>query len=147
MGIGRWFGLFGHCGGQRKGLYQGYSNGKTPFCVAVESGKILWTHQYPCEKAPKYFQGGSRSTPAISDGILYPNSHQGDFYALDAENGKILSTKNLLKDFGGRRPDTGFLGISALYGRQGDFRDRFGKWITRRFGCEKWRTKVAGGKL
>ncbi len=94
-----------------KAYTQGYSNGKnTLFCVAVESGKILWTHQYPCEKAPKYFQGGSRSTPAISDGILYLNSHQGDFYALDAENGKILWTKNLLKDFGGRRPDWGFSG-------------------------------------
>ena len=94
-----------------KAYTQGYSNGKnTLFCVSAESGKILWTHQYPCEKAPKYFQGGTRSTPAISDGILYLNSHQGDFYALDAENGKILWTKNILKDFGGRRPDWGFSG-------------------------------------
>jgi len=94
-----------------KAYTQGYSNGKnTLFCVGAETGKVLWTHQYPCQKAPKYFQGGSRSTPAISDGILYLNSHQGDFYALDAENGKILWTKNLLKDFGGRRPDWGFSG-------------------------------------
>ena len=94
-----------------KAYTQGYSNGKnTLFCVGAESGKVLWTHQYPCEKAPKYFQGGSRSTPAVSDGILYLNSHQGDFYALDAENGKILWSKNLLKDFGGRRPDWGFSG-------------------------------------
>jgi len=41
---------------------------------------------------------------------LYLNSHQGDFYALDAENGKILWTKNLPKDFEGRRPDWGFSG-------------------------------------
>jgi outer membrane protein assembly factor BamB len=94
-----------------KAYTQGYSNGKnTLFCVDAETGKVLWTHQYPCEKAPKYFQGGSRSTPAVSDGILYLNSHQGDFYALDAENGKILWTKNLLRDFAGRRPDWGFSG-------------------------------------
>jgi outer membrane protein assembly factor BamB len=94
-----------------KAYTQGYSNGKnTLFCVVAETGKVLWTHQYPCEKAPKYFQGGSRGTPAVSDGILYLNSHQGDFYALDAENGKILWTKNLLKDFEGRRPDWGFSG-------------------------------------
>jgi len=94
-----------------KAYTQGYANGKnTLFCVVAETGKVLWTHQYPCKKAPKYFQGGSRGTPAVSDGILYLNSHQGDFYALDAENGKILWTKNLLKDFQGRRPDWGFSG-------------------------------------
>ena len=94
-----------------KAYTQGYSNGKnTLFCVDATSGEVLWKHQYPCEKAPKYFQGGSRGTPSISEGVLYVNSHQGDFYALDAENGKILWTKNLLKDFGGRRPDWGFSG-------------------------------------
>ena len=94
-----------------KAYTQGYSSGKnTLFCVDAETGKVLWTHQYPCEKEPKYFQGGSRSTPAISDGILYLNSHQGDFYALDAANGKILWTKNLVKDFQARRPDWGFSG-------------------------------------
>jgi len=94
-----------------KAYTQGYSNGKnTLFCVAPDTGKVFWTHQYPCQKAPKFFQGGSRSTPAISNGILYLNSHEGNFYALDAETGKILWTKNLLKDFGGRRPDWGFSG-------------------------------------
>jgi outer membrane protein assembly factor BamB len=38
------------------------------------------------------------------------NSHEGDFYALDAESGKILWTKNLLKDFKGRRPKWGYSG-------------------------------------
>jgi outer membrane protein assembly factor BamB len=94
-----------------KAYTQGYSNGKnTLFCVDATTGKVLWKHQYPCEKAPKYFQGGSRGTPSISEGVLYLNSHQGDFYALDAENGKILWTKNLLKDFEGIRPDWGFSG-------------------------------------
>lgn len=94
-----------------KAYTQGYANGKnTLFCVDAKTGKVLWKHQYPCEKAPKYFQGGSRGTPSISNGILYLTSHQGDFYALDAETGKVLWTKNLLKDFEGRRPDWGFAG-------------------------------------
>ena len=89
--LGRWFtGYSGVVEVNGKAYTQGYSNGKnTLFCVAAESGKILWTHQYPCEKEPKYFQGGSRSTPAISDEILYLNSHQGDFYALDAKMEKF----------------------------------------------------------
>ena len=90
---------------------QGYAKAKnTLLCVEASSGKILWKHQYPCEKADKYFPGGSRGTPAIHDGTLYLNSHQGDFYALDAETGKILWAKNLPKDFGGRRPTWGYSG-------------------------------------
>jgi outer membrane protein assembly factor BamB len=94
-----------------KAYTQGYSNGKnTLFCIDAQTGAVQWTHQYPCEKAAKYFQGGSRSTPAVSDGVMYLNSHQGDFYALDADTGKIIWSKNLLKDFDGRRPDWGFSG-------------------------------------
>ena len=37
-----------------KAYTQGYSNGKnTLFCVAPDTGKVFWTHQYPCQKAPK----------------------------------------------------------------------------------------------
>ena len=94
-----------------KAYTQGYSNGRnTLFCVDAVSGEVLWKHQYPCEKKDDYFQGGSRATPAIFEGVLYLNSHKGHFYALDAESGKILWTKHLEDDFGGRRPDWGFSG-------------------------------------
>lgn len=94
-----------------KAYTQGYANAKnTLFCLAAQSGELLWKHSYPCEKSPDFFAGGSRATPSISSGVLYLNSHEGDFYALDAESGKILWTKNLLKDFKGRRPKWGYSG-------------------------------------
>ena len=90
---------------------QGHSDGRnTLYCVEADSGKITWKHSYPCEKAPKYFDGGSRATPMISNGILYLCSHEGDFYTLDAKSGKILWTKNLIKDFNGKRPTWGYSG-------------------------------------
>ena len=90
---------------------QGNSDGRnTLYCVEESSGKIKWQHSYPCEKAPKYFDGGSRSTPMIANEILYLCSHEGDFYALDAKSGKILWTKNLIKDFNGKRPTWGYAG-------------------------------------
>lgn len=90
---------------------QGHSEGRnTLYCVDALTGKEIWQHSYPCEKAPKFFDGGSRATPTIANGILYLGSHEGDFYALDAKSGQILWTKNLIKDFDGRRPMWGYSG-------------------------------------
>ncbi|MBT5716064.1 MAG: PQQ-binding-like beta-propeller repeat protein [Opitutae bacterium] len=90
---------------------QGNKDGRnTLYCVHAVTGKIVWKHSYPCEKAPKFFDGGSRATPTIQDGILYLCSHEGDFYALDAKKGTILWTRNLIKDFQGKRPMWGYSG-------------------------------------
>ena len=89
----------------------GNANGKnTIFCFDVNSGEKKWTHSFPCEKAPKYFDGGSRATPAVADGILYLASHEGAFFAFEAKTGKVLWSKDLIEDFNGRRPTWGFSG-------------------------------------
>jgi len=90
---------------------QGNADGRnTLYCVESATGKVLWQHKYPCAKAPKFFDGGSRSTPTIANGILYLCSHEGDFYALDAKNGSILWTQNLIEDLNGKRPTWGYAG-------------------------------------
>ena len=91
----------------------GNANGKnTIFCFDANSGEKKWPRPYsfPCEKAPKYFDGGSRATPAVNDGILYLASHEGAFFAIEAKTGKVLWSKHLIKDFNGRRPTWGFSG-------------------------------------
>ena len=96
---------------------QGNKDGRnTLYCVYAETGKIAWKHSYPCEKSPKFFEGGSRSTPTIKDGVLYLCSHEGDLYALDAKSGSILWTKNLLKNFQGKRPMWGYSGSPLIIG-------------------------------
>ena len=96
---------------------QGNKDGRnTLFCVNSQTGELVWKHSYPCDKAANYFDGGSRATPAISDGVLYLCSHEGDFYALDAKSGKILWTKNLIKDFDGKRPTWGYSGSPLVVG-------------------------------
>jgi outer membrane protein assembly factor BamB len=90
---------------------QGNTNSRnTLYCVNSESGKIIWKHSYPCKKDPKYFDGGSRSTPTIANKMIFLCSHEGDLYALDAKTGSIKWTKNLLTDFDGKRPTWGFAG-------------------------------------
>ena len=94
---------------------QGNKNSRnTLYCVNAESGNIIWKHTYPCKKDPKYFDGGSRSTPAIANKMVFLFSHEGDLYALDAYTGDIKWTKNLILDFDGKRPTWGFSGSPLL---------------------------------
>ncbi len=97
--------------GEGMAFSMGYANGKnTVFCWDAATGAQKWTHSFPCGKDPKYFNGGSRATPALADGVLYLNSHEGAFFALNATSGKVLWSKHLVDDFGGRRPGWGYSG-------------------------------------
>jgi len=70
---------------------QGYKDGEnTLFCVDARTGKTLWTHSYPSELGDKYFQGGSRSTPTIYQGVLYVQGHDGHLFALEARTGRQI---------------------------------------------------------
>lgn len=94
---------------------QGYNNGKNTLrCVDVQKGNIIWQHQYPCKKAPDYFQGGSRSTPTAHNGKIFLQSHEGDLYSLDAATGKILWSFNIVRKLGGKRPQWGFAGAPLV---------------------------------
>jgi outer membrane protein assembly factor BamB len=94
---------------------QGYENGKnTLLCVDAEKGDVIWKHQYPCKKAPDYFQGGSRSTPTAYDGKIFLQSHEGDLYSLDAVTGKILWSLNIVEKLSGKRPQWGFAGAPLV---------------------------------
>ncbi len=94
---------------------QGNENGKnTLFCVDSQTGDLVWTHQYPCRKDPKFFQGGSRATPVIFDNKVYLLSHEGGLYALNATDGKILWSLNVISDLAGVRPDWGYSGCPLV---------------------------------
>ncbi|OUU40859.1 MAG: hypothetical protein CBC16_05760 [Verrucomicrobia bacterium TMED56] len=90
---------------------QGYSNGKnTIFCFQAETGKVVWKKQYPSPLGDNFFKGGSRATPVIKNENLYLLSHSGDFYSMNAKNGKINWSLNLIKDLRGIRPTWGYAG-------------------------------------
>ena len=98
-----------------KSFCQGYKEGKnTLFCVESTTGKILWTHEYPCALAAKNFRGGSRCTPSVYENVIYLPSHEGDLYALNVDSGKIIWSNNLVRNFGGVRPTWGFSGSPLL---------------------------------
>ena len=87
--------------------------GLAEVCLALDAntGQELWST--PTGQA-KYDGGGDsgapgnnggdgpRSTPAFSEGRVYVYSAQMTLSCLDAENGKVLWKKDIIKDFGGK---------------------------------------------
>lgn len=46
-------------------------------CLDAETGKTLWTHRYPCPLLPKYYEGGTLSTPTVDGDFVYTISKTG----------------------------------------------------------------------
>ncbi|MBY0588505.1 PQQ-like beta-propeller repeat protein [bacterium] len=92
-------------------LETGESNPDNPFakpsikgnervlCLHSDTGKILWTHEYPCPYTISY-AFGPRVTPTVVDDRLYTVGAMGDCWCLDANSGKVIWSKNYPKDFG-----------------------------------------------
>jgi outer membrane protein assembly factor BamB len=80
------------------------TNTDTIYCFDAASGKELWKHSYPCPLEPKYYVGGTLSTPTVDAGKVYTLSKMGDFFCLDAKTGNVLWQKQLNKELGCELP-------------------------------------------
>src|SRR6476619_1939668 len=76
--------------------------GDREFVIAfdVSNGKEVWAT--PHGRAFRNDRGdGPRGTPTIDGDRVYALGGSGDLSALDARTGKILWSKNVLREFGG----------------------------------------------
>ncbi len=85
-------------------------------CLDAKTGVLTWKYEFACGKGAKYFDGGSRGTPALDSGTLYSLSHEGALFAFDAKTGRMKWAKHLVKDFNGRRPTWGFSSCPLVAG-------------------------------
>ena len=69
------------------------------FCLDAKTGKLLWQHVYPCRYQISY-PSGPRATPTVWDGKVYTVGAMGDLFCLAAADGKVLWSKNYVRDFG-----------------------------------------------
>ncbi len=70
-------------------------------CLDGTTGNELWKHVYPCRYTISY-PAGPRSAPTVDGGKLYTLGAMGDLFCFDAESGKIIWSKQCVKDFGAR---------------------------------------------
>ena len=98
-GAGRGYSSFSISGGK---MYTMGLRGDREFVVSfdVATGKEAWAT--PHGSAFRNDRGdGPRGTPTIDGDRVYALGGSGDLSALDARTGKIIWTKNVLKEFGG----------------------------------------------
>lgn len=66
---------------------------------SVENGRELWTHAWDAHYTDSTGDG-PRSTPTWHEGRLYALGALGELRCLDARSGKLIWSKNILKDAG-----------------------------------------------
>lgn len=69
-------------------------------------GNVKWKKDFGYEWNTRY--PGTRSTPTLIGDLLYVSSGQGDIACMKRENGEIIWSKNMLKDFHGKAPFFGY---------------------------------------
>jgi outer membrane protein assembly factor BamB len=110
-------------------LAQGASNPADPFdrgvirgfervlCLSEADGQLLWKYEYECPYSISY-PAGPRVAPMVSAGKVYTLGAEGNLFCLDADNGKVLWSRDFKKDFGIKAPMWGFAGHPLLDGNR-----------------------------
>jgi outer membrane protein assembly factor BamB len=116
-----------------------------------ETGKILWTHEWPADYAglqPTYAIG-PRATPTVDGDRVYVLGAKGMLLCLDVETGAVQWKRDFVADYGTRVPTWGMAGapiaegdllISLVGGDGGALVVAFDK----RTGREAWRALDTG---
>src|SRR5205814_1369214 len=76
-------------------------------CLDQMTGKQLWKHEYPCTYALSY-AGGPRCTPTVDSNRVYALGAMGDLICLAADTGKVVWSKNFVRDYDAPVPVWGF---------------------------------------
>jgi outer membrane protein assembly factor BamB len=115
-------------------------------CLNEADGKILWQHHYDCSYTVSY-AAGPRVTPTVHAGKVYTLGAEGHLFCLDAEQGRVLWSREFKKEFGIKTPTWGFAGhplvddhkLICLAGGEGSVAVAFDKDT----GKELWRALSA----
>jgi outer membrane protein assembly factor BamB len=76
-------------------------------CLSAADGQVHWSHEYEVTYGKLDYGNGPRSTPTVHDGRVYALGALGHLHCLDATSGKVLWSRDTVKDFQGRVPTWG----------------------------------------
>jgi outer membrane protein assembly factor BamB len=91
------------------------ANQDTVFCFDANNGNEIWKHTYSCPLEPKYYEGGTLSTPIVDGKSVYTISKMGHLFCLDADTGNVKWQKDMNKDLGFEHPTWHFSGSPFIY--------------------------------
>lgn len=73
-------------------------------CFDAVSGNRIWSHSNKVDYSSVSYDNGPRSTPTVFRGHVYTLGALGRMNCLNAANGEVVWSKDLLRDFGARIP-------------------------------------------
>ena len=79
----------------------------------IETGRELWTNGWPGKFLEYHSDEGPRATPAYSEGKVYALGAMGEFRCVDATNGAVVWSKNIMAENGASPPDYRGGGVAA----------------------------------
>ena len=89
---------------------------ETVYCFDAVSGTRVWSHSYPCELDPHFYEGGPSGTPTVDADRLFTLSRKGDLFCFSAADGRIQWQKNIAAETGAKLPEWGFAGSPLVEG-------------------------------
>jgi outer membrane protein assembly factor BamB len=85
-------------------------------CFAWDTGKPLWSHEYPCAYGKVSYKAGPRCSVLVADGRAYSLGTMGHLFCFDAASGKVEWSKDLAKDYEIRLPGWGIAASPLIEG-------------------------------
>lgn len=92
-----------------------FSGTERVLCLDEATGNQIWKHEYPVTYGISY-PAGPRCTPNVNDGKLYTLGAEGDLICFDTEQGSVLWSKNLPKEYRTKTPLWGYAGHPLIDG-------------------------------
>jgi outer membrane protein assembly factor BamB len=68
------------------------------FCLNEADGAVVWKQEYPVGYTVSY-NAGPRTSPVISAGKVYTLGTMGHLYCFEADSGKVIWSKDLIKEY------------------------------------------------
>tara|TARA_Y100001934_G_scaffold283286_1_gene401831 strand:- start:10531 stop:11736 length:1206 start_codon:yes stop_codon:yes gene_type:complete len=93
-----------------------FGDSDTIFCLNSENGQELWRYSYPCSGLDLREFYGPRCTPTVDGKLVFTLSRLGHLICLNADNGKLVWTRNIVTDYGARQVLYGFSGSPLVIG-------------------------------
>ncbi len=85
-------------------------------CFDGDTGAELWKHVYDAPYGDLTYNSGPRASVTIHDGLAYTLGSVGHIFCLDAATGKVVWSKDTMKDHKAERPYWGFAASPVILG-------------------------------
>jgi outer membrane protein assembly factor BamB len=72
----------------------------TVYGLDAGTGATIWKHSYKCILDPRFYEGGTLSTPTVDGERVFTISKRGDIFCFEAATGKIVWQKNIVQGLG-----------------------------------------------